>query len=57
MAVAELNYTLFKASGKAFEFIEADLNEKICLADERSNEVKAWKEKTKSGIWRGKVTQ
>ena len=44
MAVAELNDIFFKASGNTFEFIQEDLNEKICLTDENSKEVKAWKE-------------
>ena len=43
--VAEFNVILFKASGKTFEFIQADFNEKICIADENYDEVKAWKEK------------
>ena len=36
MAVAGFNDTLFKASGKTFEFIQADFNKKICLADKIS---------------------
>ena len=36
---------LFKASRKTFEFIQEDFNEKICLADEKSEEVKVRKEK------------
>ena len=44
-AVAELNDILFKASGKTFEFIQEDFNEKICLPDGNSDEVKTWKEK------------
>ena len=56
-AFAELNDILFKASGKTFEFIQADSNKKICLSDERSEEAKAWKLKTTRRIWRGKVKQ
>ena len=56
-AFAEFNNILFKASRKQFEFIQADFNKKIYLTDERSNEVKAWKEKNYNWIWRGKVTQ
>ena len=41
--VAECNYILFKARGKTFVFIQADFNEKICIADENSHEFKAWK--------------
>ena len=55
--VAEFNNVILKASGKTFEFIQADFNEKIWLADENSDEVKSWKEKTKIGSWRVKVTQ
>ena len=40
-AVDEFNDILFKSSGKTLEFIQVDLNEKICLADEKSNELKA----------------
>ena len=43
--VAKFNNILFKASGKTFNLIQADFNKKICLADENSKEVKAWKEK------------
>ena len=56
-AVAEFNDILFKASGKTFEFIQADFNEKICLVDENFDEVKARKERMKSGRRRGKVNQ
>ena len=45
MAVAESNDIIYKASRKTFKFIQADFNEKICLADESSNEFKACKEK------------
>ena len=42
-AVTEFNDILFKASGKTFEYIQTDFNEKICIAtDEKSDEVKAW---------------
>ena len=56
-AVIEFNGILFKASLKTFEFIQADFKEKICLIDESYYKVKARKEKTTSGIWRGKGTQ
>ena len=39
-AVADFIDILFKASGKTFEFIQADFNEKSCLTDEKSDEVK-----------------
>ena len=55
--VSEFNNILFKARGKTFEFIQADFNKNICLADESSNEFKDWKGKNISGSWRGKVTQ
>ena len=42
--VAEFNNILFKARGKHFELIQADFNDKICLTDETSEKVKAWKE-------------
>ena len=45
MVVVEFNDILFKARRKVFEFIQADFNENICLADEGSDEVKARKEK------------
>ena len=40
----EFNGILFKLSGKTFELIQEDFNEKICLADENSKELKAQKE-------------
>ena len=40
-AFVEFNDILFKANGEIFEFIQADFNENICLADEDSEEVKA----------------
>ena len=40
-AVAEFNEILFNTSGKIFEFIQEYFNEKICLADKNSEEVKA----------------
>ena len=43
--VTEFNDTLFKASGKTFEFIQADFNENICITDENSDEFKSQKEK------------
>ena len=49
--VTEFNKILFKASGEIFEFNQADFNKNICLIDEKSKEVKAWKEKTISRIW------
>ena len=42
--VAELNDILFKASKETCKFVQASFNEKICLADKNSEEVKAWKE-------------
>ena len=42
-AVAEFNDILFKARGETFEFIQEDFNNKICLTDEKSEEVKVWK--------------
>ena len=48
-SVAEFNGILFKASGRTFKFIQEDFNKKICLADENSEEVKAWKEKNDKG--------
>ena len=46
MEVAEFNYTLFKASGKTFMFIQTVFNEKIYIAtDKSSDEVKDWKQK------------
>ena len=56
-AVAEFNGILFKATGKIPSSSQADFNENICLADEISDEVKAWKEKTKIASCRGKVIQ
>ena len=53
--VAEFNENFFKASGKTFEFIQADFNEKICIADENPNEVKPPPKKV--GIWIGKVNE
>ena len=44
-AFTEFNDILFKASRKTFKFIQEDFNKKICLADEKSKEVKVWKEK------------
>ena len=44
-AVAESNDILFKVRGNVFEFIQTDFNKKICIEDENSDEVKAWKEK------------
>ena len=41
MGVAEFNNILFKASGKTFEFVQANINEKICLVDESSGVVPA----------------
>ena len=43
--VTEFSNIIFKASGNNFELIQADFNEKIYIADEKSNEVKARKEK------------
>ena len=43
--VAKFNNILFKASGKTFEIIQEDFNKKICLTNENSEEVKAWKER------------
>ena len=45
MAVVEFNNIIFKDSGKTFELIQADFNQNICIVDENSDEVKAWKEK------------
>ena len=47
MVVPEFNGILLKASGKTFEFIQADFNKKLCITDEKSDEFKAWKEKLK----------
>ena len=44
-AVAEFNDILFKASGKTFECIQADVNKNIYLAYESYDEFKAWKYK------------
>ena len=54
-SVAEFNGILFKASGKTFELIQADFNENICLADERSDEVKSQREKKKRKVEYGEA--
>ena len=43
MVVAEFNDVIFKSSRKTFNFIQVDINKKICIVDEKSDEVKAWK--------------
>ena len=41
--VAEFNNLLFRSSRKTFKFIQVDFKKKMCIAYEKSNEVKAWK--------------
>ena len=41
--VAEVNDILFNASKEDLELIQEDFNENICLEDEISKDVKAWK--------------
>ena len=41
--VVEFKDIIFKASRKTFELFQANFNKKICIADEISDKVKAWK--------------